>query len=170
MPIASKEKDKWLEKRNEAKSLRSKALLGTADGDIGGSMTASVSEAYKNQQMGDSVDYLKIDVGYGKVPYDIYADPDQQGEQGFPITKDTEQAIYNAALKAEYTCTDTIPAQVWLSLMQACRKSHTHWKQRRFRLIAQQQMTAANRLAILTDYQKMLAAQQLNGVKTEEET
>lgn len=167
MPISPAERDAWLNRRNAVKKLKGDAILGTATAPIGGATVASVSDAYVNQQEDIDQDYLFIDSGFGLVPYDPYAD-EAQGPQGFPITTATEQAIYDAALKAAYTCTDTIPAQVWLSIMQACRKSHSNWKQRRFRLLAQQQMTAANRLAIAADYQKMLDAQQLNGITTPE--
>jgi len=167
--ISTAERDDWLKRRNDLKALKEQALLGTSEVAIGGSSTGSVSAEYKNQQDGDAKDYLKIDAGFGAIPYDVYEGADE-GDQGFPVTSETEEAVYQAALNRKNTAAETIPAQLAVALMHANRKAHTNWKQRRHRLLAHEQMLAANRLAIQADFEKMLSGQQLNGIPAADET
>jgi hypothetical protein len=162
--VPNSEFQKWTNARIARTYLRGQALLGASTAPIGGSTTGTVSAAYKNQQeSADLKDELKIDAGYGSTPFDLYAGKDG-GDQGYPPTTDMELEIYKAALKAEYTTAQTIPAQTQVSLMQAARKAHNNWRQRRQQLLTHAQQRAANQVAIDADMAKMTAGTPLDGI------
>lgn len=161
MSIPSTEFTNWNEKRDAALKLKATAVLALSKTDEGGIRHADQSDAYRNQQYGADSLGLKIDTGYGDVPYDMFSG--ETAPQGFPETTATEQAILNAALKAAYAYTDTIPAQVQLSLMLASKKAHNNWRQRRQQLLTHAQMLAANKTAIDADLAKLTAGKNLDG-------
>ena len=160
--IPTAEFDAWQLTRDENLAEKSEALLGTSTIAPGGSSVASISAAYKNQQGGAQAADLKIDAEYSIINYDMFKG--ETAPQGYPTTTVTEQAILDAALTSKYRYADTIPAQVMLSLMQASRRAHNNWRQRRQQLLTHRQMLAANRVAINDDLAKLVAGQNLDGV------
>lgn len=162
--VPNAEFQEWNNTRIANKSLQGEAVLGTSAAEIGGATHGTVSAAYVNQQ--DSAEFkgeLKIDAGYGNTTFDFYGAEDG-GEQGYPPTKDMELEMYKAALEGTYKASETIPAQNQIALMQAARKAHNCWKQRRQQLLTQAQQRAANQVAIDADMAKMTAGVPLDGV------
>lgn len=161
--VPNQEFQEWDATRKANKFIEGQALLGTSSAPIDGTTTGQVSDAYVNQQAGEFKDELKIDAGYGDTSFDFYA-LEEGGAQGYPPTAALEGEIYKAALKAIYTAKETIPAQNQLALMEAARKAHNNWRQRRQQLLTQAQMRAANQVAIEADMAKMTAGVPLDGV------
>lgn len=161
--VPNAEFQEWSNTRIANKSIRGAAILGTNSAPIGGTTSGTVSAAYENQQAGEFKDELKIDAGYGDAAFDFYTQEDG-GEQGYPPTADMELQIYLAALDAKYKASETIPAQNQIALMQAARKAHNNWRQRRQQLLTQAQQRAANQVAIDADMAKMTAGVPLDGV------
>lgn len=163
MTINNAEYDQWRIRRSLERELRGQAIMGTSSVAPGGSTTATASSAYKNQQGGDFKDELAIDAGFDLVTYDIYKFL-ANGDQGAPVTASMEQAVLEAATKATYKLSETMPVQAQLALMVAARKAHNNWRQRRQQLLTHAQMLAANRLEIDDDLRKMAAGIPLDGV------
>jgi hypothetical protein len=164
--INNAEYQEWVRRRSSVQTKQDAAVLGSSTAAIGGSSTGAVSSAYKNQQAADGefAKELKVDAGYGSVPYDMYVGADQ-GDMGYPVTAGMEQRLLEAATKASYAYTDTIPTQVQVAILLAARKAHNNWKQRRQQLLTHAQMRSANRLAIDADMAKMAAGIPLDGVE-----
>jgi hypothetical protein len=161
--VPNGEFQEWNNTRKANKFIEGRAVLGTSTAAIGGSTSGTVSTDYKNQQAGPYKDELKIDAGYGQTDFDFYA-LEAGGTQGYPPTEAMELQIYKAAINAAFTTAETIPPQNQVALMQAARKAHNNWRQRRQQLLTQAQMRAANQVVIDADMAKMTAGEPLDGV------
>ena len=165
--VPNAEFESWNTTRSARKYQEGDAVIAASSVPIGGSSSASQASDYMNQQDGADKDELKIDAGLGALPVDFYTGKStvaEQGTEGYPPTKDMEQHIYDAALRARYETADTIDPQNQIALMQAARKAHNNWRQRRQQLLTHNQMRAANQVAIQRDFENMANGKPLNGI------
>ena len=163
--VPNAEYNEWDGLRSGHQRRQGEAICGIGSAATGGSTGATEAPNYKNQQAGDFKNELKVDANLGAVEYDEYRLA-PQGAFGYPVTSEMEQQVLEAALDSKYTVDETIPAQNQIALMQAARKAHNNWRQRRQQLLTHAQERAANRVVIKRDFDKMASGLPLDGVPT----
>lgn len=158
-PYSPDEFNAWKDVYNNERTAKNEAYVGatattTPPLQIGGE-PKDTDQLYDNQQGTPYSKELDVDVLFGKVLYDPFADAATATASaatfGYPDTTKVQAYILKAALGStdgtSPTTADTIPAQRQLDILEAFRKSRNNWMQRRQQLYTYRQLINANHSA-----------------------